>query len=141
MAQVGAKVRTLVTNTVETAQKNLHSVEEEAQKAVHTIREQVVRSQVEARKILDEWLVSVNEAVKKGDDLRRDLMDRVGLAAHDEVTVIRAQLDEVKKNLDALQLAVGDLSKKVRADVRREVKGLADDVKKLRQEIGRKKED
>lgn len=141
MAEVAAKVRTLVTNTVESAQKNLHSVEEEAQKAVHSIREQVSKSQAEAKKLLDEWLVTVNEALKKGDELRRDLLDRVGLAAHDEVTVIKAQLEDVKKSLDALHESVGEMSKKLKSDLRREVKGIADDVKKLRQEIGRKREE
>lgn len=140
MAQVSAKVKTLMTNTVDVAQKNLHSVEGEAQKAVQSIKEQVHKSQGDARKLLDEWLVTLNEALKKGDELRREMLDRFGLAAHDEVTTIRAQLDEVKKNLDVLQVSVGELGKKVHADVRREVKAIADDVKKLRQDIGRKKE-
>ncbi|GMV43660.1 MAG: hypothetical protein AMXMBFR64_53760 [Myxococcales bacterium] len=140
MTQMTAKVRTLVTHTVDAAQKNLHTAEDEAQKAVHSIKEQVQRSQVDARKLLEEWVATLNEALKKGDELRRDVMDRLGLVAQDEITSLRQQLDDVKKNLEVLQESLGELGKKVHADVRREVKTIADDVKKLRQELGRKKE-
>jgi polyhydroxyalkanoate synthesis regulator phasin len=139
MAQVAERVRTIVNNTMDSAQKNLHVVEDEAQRVLHSLMEHLKASQAEAKRVIDEWTGTVNEAARKSETIRKDVLERLGVAAEDEVKAARSQLDELRASIVALQSGLEDLGRKIRADVRREVKAVADDVKKLRSELQQKK--
>jgi hypothetical protein len=114
--QVKEKARELsakVVERVQSAQKQFQGVEEEVQKFVKNVQEKVLTSPGEGAKKLDELLqtlavhdfvekVKAIEMFKQGQAVKKDILDRFGLADAAEVAALKAGLTKVEQTLATL---------------------------------------
>jgi len=114
--QVKDKARELsarVVERVQSAQKQFHGLEDEVQKFVKNVQEKLLTSQGEGARKLDELLqtLAVNDFVEKvkaiemfkqGQAVKKDILDRFGLADAAEVAALKAGLSKVEQTLASL---------------------------------------
>lgn len=106
--ELSAKVK----ETVQQAQKQIQGVEEEVQKFVTKVQDRFVNTPVEGAKKVDDLLrtlavkdfvekIRAIEMFKQGQAVKKDLLDRFGLAGAEEVVGMQERIVELEKKLKA----------------------------------------
>jgi hypothetical protein len=117
--EIGAKMK----ETVQTAQKQFQGFEEEVQKVVTRVQDSLLATPAEGIKKLDDLLrtLAVNDYVEKvrtiemfkqGNAVKKDILDRFGLVAAEELDEVKAELTALKKKTNSLSRRLTGISKK-----------------------------
>ncbi len=105
----GARVK----ETVQHAQKQIQGFEEDVQKFVSNVQEKLVATPMEQAKKVDDLLRTVAvkdfvekiravEMFKQGQAVRKDLLERFGLVAADEVEALNKKVATLQKKFNTL---------------------------------------
>ena len=130
------EIREKVIGKVQNATRQFQGMEDEIQKLAKNIQEKLLTTPADGLKKLDELLKTVAvtdfveklkaiEVVKQGGELRKDLLDRFGLA-------MGVELDEMRATVDALTARVQKLEKKKPAVSRSQFQKLEKAVAELK---------
>lgn len=114
MKEKALEFSAMVKETVQHAQKQFHGVEEEVQKFVSKVQDRFLNSPMEGAKKVDDLLrtlavrdfvekIRAIEMFKQGQAVKKELLDRFGLASGEEVNHLQAQLADLEKKLAAVQ--------------------------------------
>lgn len=117
--EIGAKVK----ETVQTAQKQFQGIEEEIHKVVNRVHDSLLATPAEGIKKIDDLLrtLAVNdfgekirtiEMFKQGTAVKKDILDRFGLVAAEELEEVKAELARLKKKTNGLSRRLTGISKK-----------------------------
>lgn len=107
--EIGARMK----ETVQHAQKQIQGFEEDVQKFVSNIQERLVNTPIEQAKKVDDLLRTVAvkdfvekiravEMFKQGQAVRKELLERFGLVAADDVEVLNKKVSTLQKKFNTL---------------------------------------
>lgn len=112
--ELGARVK----ETVQTAQSQLASLEEEVTRFVGRVQERVAAGPAEGARKLEDLLrtVAVNDFIEKvrtiemfkqGSEVRKELLERFGLASSTELTDLEGRLNKLTGEVASLKRKLG----------------------------------
>ena len=107
--EIGARMK----ETVQHAQKQIQGFEEDVQKFVSNVQERLVSTPIEHARKVDDLLRTVAvkdfvekiravEMFKQGQAVRKELLERFGLVAADDVEVLNKKVTTLQKKFNTL---------------------------------------
>jgi len=107
--EIGAKVK----ETMVQAQKQLQGLEEEVQKFAARVQDKIVSSPLEGARKVEDMLrnmavrdfvdkVKTIEMLKQGQAVKKELLDRFGIAGSDEIDSLRKKVTELETRVQKM---------------------------------------
>jgi len=123
MKEMANQLREKVMEKVQTAQKQVHGLEEDVQKFVSTVQDKLVSNSADGIRKVDELLKTVAvkdfierirgvEMVKQGQEFGKDLLNRFGIVSTADMSSVKEELTGLKQTISSLEKKMSTLSQR-----------------------------
>lgn len=142
MKEKAKELKNKVKERVQTAQKQVHDLEEDVQKFVSGIQDKLMSNSAEGIRKVDELIKALAvkdflerirnvEVVKQGQEFRKDLLNRFGIASTAELNSLKEELAGIRKSISDLETKVTSAAKRTEGVQRKAMDAIKRRIDKL----------